>query len=263
MDVTRMIEDGAGRVDELLAKLGDAKGTARARDRLLGELEGQVEEVRRLDERHLFPVLRGNPDTRALVQPAEADLAAVRGLLRDVKSMPKEGDAFLGKIAELRRAFRRSLRDDGGKLLPVIRTALAAADAVTLADAERKKALDQARERLSAQNAAGEATAVAGGAADRAAETFGMATHLPRVAAEAMGETGRVLSDFTSRAVASGQRASRDISRCGTPLEAATIQARLMQEMAEAWMETGSRMVEISMRASQEAVAVPLGRDRS
>ncbi len=287
MKVTQIIDDGAAKANELFAKLAETgHGTVKTREKLVEELMPELERLIRLDQEHLFPILRGNRDTRDLVREAAKDNESILKMVRELQEMPKEGEAFAEKLGEMRKAFQRSIRDEKKQLLPAIRKVLSTEDEQALAEKmktalsraaeeeqqirqlaaeegrQRRLALGSARGRIAQAGAAmgrgADATAaLAGQAMDQAAQGLDMATHLPKLAAEAIGETGRLLSDLTSRAVESGQRASHDIARCGTPLQAAVVQARLAREMAEAWMDTGSRLMELSMRASQE-VMMPL-----
>lgn len=270
MKVTQVIEDGAARATDLLSKLAETGGGAiKTRERLLAELKPELESLARIEEEHLFPVLQKNQEMRELVKAAAKDNKSVLSLVKELEGMPKDGDAFREKLIELRKAFQRSIRDDKKQLLPRIRKVMSDEDEQGLAkrmadsrsqaaEAEktRKEAAEQARQRIvEAEAAIGKATetsaAVAGRAMDGASQGMEAAAHLPDIAMDTIGEAGKLLSDMTSRTAETGQRASRDIMRCGTPLEAVVVQARLMREVTEVWMDTGSRMVELSVRASQ------------
>jgi hypothetical protein len=290
MKLTQIIDDGAARTNELFAKLAETSpGAVKTREKLITEVRQELERLMRLDQEHLFPVLRKNQATRDLARDAAKDNEAILKMAREMEEMPKDGEGFSQKLADMRKAFQRSIRDDKKQLLPAIRKVLSAEDEQALADRMsgsrprageeekqlrqvaseqeklRRQAIGETRERIAQTGtelgrAAEGSAALAGQAMATASEGMDLASHLPRVAADVFGETGRLLSDLTSRAVESGQRASRDIAQCGTPLQAAVVQARLVREMTDVWMDTGSRMVEISMRASQEAILPLAGR---
>ena len=56
-----------------------------------------------LEERHLFPVLRKHAETKELVAGAIKDNKELRAALAELDALPKNDEAFLAKLAELRR----------------------------------------------------------------------------------------------------------------------------------------------------------------
>jgi uncharacterized protein YjgD (DUF1641 family) len=73
-----------------------------------------------LQEQHLFPVLENHPETADLVRGARDDNQQTRGLLDELTAMPKDSDAFLAKVEELRKVFQQHIRNDKNELLPVV-----------------------------------------------------------------------------------------------------------------------------------------------
>jgi hypothetical protein len=65
-------------------------------------------------------VLEQNPETAELVRGARDDHQQTRALLNELAATPKDSDAFLAKVAELRQVFQQHIRNDKNELLPVV-----------------------------------------------------------------------------------------------------------------------------------------------
>jgi Mor family transcriptional regulator len=90
----------------------------KTRDSVFGQLKAELEQQAKLEEEHLFPVLRKHGETRDLVKAALDDNKKMRALLAELDAMPKEREDFLGKLAELRKVFQQHVRDEKKELLP-------------------------------------------------------------------------------------------------------------------------------------------------
>src|SRR5215217_2479777 len=123
-DDDQLIQTGPAKANELFAKLGDTSDTAvKTRERLFTELKEELELLARLEEEHIFPVLRKNK-TKGLVPDALNDNKLTRKLLVQLEEMPKDGDEFTDGLAELRRTFQQHVRDEKKELLPAVLKAL-------------------------------------------------------------------------------------------------------------------------------------------
>jgi phasin family protein len=107
--------------NELFAQILDTSHEAvELREQLLAALSQELELLANLQEQHLFPVLEQNPETADLVRGARDDHQQTRALLRALGATPKDNDAFLAKVAELRKVFQQHIRNDKNELLPVV-----------------------------------------------------------------------------------------------------------------------------------------------
>ena len=107
--------------NELLAQILDTSNEAvELREQLLAALSQELELLASLQEQHLFPVLEQNPETADLVRGARDDHQQTRVLLNELAATPKDSDAFLAKVAELRKVFQQHIRNDKNELLPVV-----------------------------------------------------------------------------------------------------------------------------------------------
>jgi hypothetical protein len=108
------------KANELFAKLLTTSDAAvKTRERLFADLKEELELLSRLQEEHLFPILRRH-GMQDLVRDAISDNEETGALLAELERMPKNTSDFLGKVTELRKVFQQHLRDDRKELLPAV-----------------------------------------------------------------------------------------------------------------------------------------------
>ena len=125
MTLRTLMQAGAAKATELFAKLADTSDNAvKTRERLFAELKTALEQHVDLEEAHLFPILRKQPETKELVTTAIRDNKELRAKLGELDALSKSDETFLGKLAELQKAFRQHARDEKRELLPAVEKAL-------------------------------------------------------------------------------------------------------------------------------------------
>ena len=123
--IRQLIQTGPAKANELFAKLGDTSENAvKTRERLFADLKEELELLARLEEDHIFPVLRKHKAMKKLVSEALEDNKLTRSLLAELERTPKESEEFADKVAELRRTFQQHVRDEKLELLPAVLKAL-------------------------------------------------------------------------------------------------------------------------------------------
>lgn len=310
MTLAQLIQSGPAKANELFAKLADTSdGAVKTREKLLADLKEELEVQSQLEERHLFPVLRKHKETKDLVQEAINDNREAKALLAELEKMPKEGEEFARKLAELRKVFQQHVRDDRKELLPAVRKALSdeEAQAVTekieagrarIEEAKREEAeqrrAEARREREAVEAMArpaeriiraesrmvetGAAAANAGidatrqglrqatGMTSRAVsqtvsqtgqpvlEQFQALVNVPTVAARTAGEASAVWMEYVNRTTRAGAEAFTRLARCSGPQQVAEEQRRFLNEASRAWMDVGSRMLDLTVRASTDVL---------
>ena len=66
--IKQLIQTSPTKANELIARLLDTSDTAiKTRERLLADLKAELELLAKLEEEHLFPVLRKHKETKDLV----------------------------------------------------------------------------------------------------------------------------------------------------------------------------------------------------
>src|SRR5215207_7417308 len=116
--------------DKLLATSDSAIKT---RERLFADLKDELELLASLQEQHLFPILQKH-GMEDLLSASISDNDETASLLGELDSMQKSSGEFLGKVAELRKAFQRHIRDDRKQLLPAVLKVLSDEEAEAVAE---------------------------------------------------------------------------------------------------------------------------------
>ena len=112
------------KANELFAKLSETSdGAVKTRERLFAELKADLEFHTSLEEQHLFPVLRRNPETKDLVADAIRDNKELRAKVAELDGMAKNDAIFSERLSELQKVFRQHVRDRK-ELLPAVQLAL-------------------------------------------------------------------------------------------------------------------------------------------
>lgn len=132
----------AAKANHLFDRLAETTaGAIKTREALFAELKAEVELQAKLEQAHLLPALRKHAKSRDLAEQAAERLRGVQTLLARVGREPMEGDAFPGKIRELKKAFQAHVRDDKSELLPALRKALSDEEANAVLENTRAAAV--------------------------------------------------------------------------------------------------------------------------
>ncbi|AWN40088.1 YsnF/AvaK domain-containing protein [Methylobacterium durans] len=146
--IRQLIQTSPTKANELFAALADTSNNAvKTRERLLGDLKDELELLAKLEEEHLFPVLRKHKETKDLVTPALNDNKQTRKLLAELEETPKGSEEFGPKVVELRKVFQQSVRDERKDLLPAVLKALSDEEAQAIVEKieEGKAEVEEAR----------------------------------------------------------------------------------------------------------------------
>jgi uncharacterized protein (TIGR02271 family) len=218
--IRQLIQTAPAKANELLAKLVDTSDTAvKTRERLFSDLKAELELLATLEEEHLFPVLRKHKETKALVTEALNDNKQTRKLIAELEQTPKESEEFATKVAELRRVFQQSVRDDKNELLPAVLKALSDEEAQAIVERiEAEKAQIEETRRAEAEQRRAEARserehsekvlADQEEAAERAQETRRAA----RQTAGAVVRTGEVAAESATQIVRSAAEGAQRLA---------------------------------------------------
>ncbi|WP_160195429.1 hemerythrin domain-containing protein [Microvirga sp. BSC39] len=210
-----IVQTPPDQANELFAQLLDTSHEAvELRNRLLAALSQELELLASLQEQHLFPVLEQNPETADLVRGARDDHQQTRALLNELAATPKDNDAFLTKVAELRKVFQQHIRNDKNELLPVVLKVLSAE--------EVEAVVEKVEEEVAETRQAAEPRRTRRGRKPAGAEEETSGTLLAAV--EASSESVRVLEQSVEEAVEDSAQAASEVS--GRSLESFSRQGR-------------------------------------
>ena len=207
----QLFQTSPARANELFARLVDTSANAvKTRERLLGELKEELSVLAKLEEEHLFPVLRKHKGTKELVSDAVNDNKQIRKMLASLEQTPTESEEFAQKVVELRKTFQQSVRDEKNELLPAVLKALSDEEAQSVVEnIEAGKAEIEESKRSELEERRAEARQEREQAAQALAEQKAVeererqAAAASRKAADAVVRTGQVAAD-TSRKLVEG-----------------------------------------------------------
>jgi uncharacterized protein (TIGR02271 family) len=125
MTFRTLMQAGPAKANELFARLSETSdGATKTREKLFAELKAELELHTRLEEEHLFPILRRNAETKGLVAEAIRDNKELRARLTELDTLPKNDETFLERLKDLQKAFRQHAQDEKRELLPAVQRAL-------------------------------------------------------------------------------------------------------------------------------------------
>jgi hypothetical protein len=271
--IRQFIHTSPAKAMELFGRLLETSDKAlKTRERLFDELTAELELVAKLEEQHLFPVLKKHKETKDLVQDALSDNRQMRKVLAQLERTPKDDEGFIAAIAELRKAFQQHVRDEKKELLPAVLKALSdeEADAV-IANIEDEKAEIEVAKRVEAEQRRAEAREVreqtetvqrtAEGMANTVRSVAEAAQRTGRLAEDSLRDTASTASQVAQRSTdhvvqlfgVSGRQSQDAAERAVAGLQAAaqssTALVRGVQEVTLAWFEMSQKRFQTNVDA--------------
>jgi predicted amino acid-binding ACT domain protein len=230
--IRQFIQSSPNRANELFAKLVDTSESAvKTREKLFTDLKEELELLARMEEQHLFPVLKKHKDLKDVVRDALQDNKATMKLLTELDHTPKDTEEFGTRVAELHKVFQQHVRDEKKELLPAVLKALTDEEAETVIEnIEAGKAEIEGAKRAEAEERRDQAR---------------------RDREKAEAEQARI--DAAKRAEAQERRAAARIER----EEAERAQQTAETVVNAAW--AGPRTAERAAKTAQQAVQTGLG----
>ena len=262
MTIAQLIQAAPAKANELFAKLADTTVRAvKTRERLLADLREELDLQIELEEKHLFPALRGHAKLKSLVADAIADNRQTRKLLGELDRMPKDDEGFAPKVTELRRVFQQHIRDERKELLPAIRKVLSGEEAQAVADrmeagrAEITAEMADARTRESERDAPAPKPEAAKSDAAKSETPKTAEANSVREASAAIAETaGKMVPETVvgdmPRIAESGLRAGADAMLRGARQAAGSVKPMAMP--ATNGLETFASLPGVAASASSE-----------
>ncbi len=217
MNLRTLLQTGPNNANELFTRLAETSdGAVKTREKLFTELKAELELHIKVEEQHLFPVLRRNAE-KELVAEAIKDNRELRAKLDELDGIPKNAETFLEKLKELQKSFRQHARDEKTEILTAVQRALSEEQVQTVTEKmetarveaeqarqdeveERRSRLRQEREQTEQQAQEAEAAERGQRETERAVRETGrqmaeVVTKPAVIAAEAMGRTARVVTN--------------------------------------------------------------------
>src|SRR5215218_7324193 len=147
-NIRQLLQASPAKANELFARLVETSDNAvKTRERLMVDLKLELELLAKLEEEHLFPVLRKHKETKDLVSDSINDNKQTRKLLAELERIPRGSEEFAPKVAELRKVFQQSVRNERKELLPAVLKALSDEEAQAVVEKieEGKAEIEEAK----------------------------------------------------------------------------------------------------------------------
>lgn len=285
MTLRQTIQAAPAKVNELIDKLSNTSNQAvKTRESLFAELSGELSRYVELEEQHFLPVLRKHPETKTLAAGALKGNKELRARLLELEETPKDNDAFLAKVVELKKGFQEQVRSERKELLPAVLKALSEDEAQELAenmegaveeaekakrDGKREEAAQSKREQDEADRAEEEKRA--GVRAAKAAERMGRAA--ADEAAETLNRTAESAQDGARRitegvaqqtvkaassmrdALTSARATSDTVAMDARAIAASnTIAAKAVSDMGSVWIDWARKTAALNADAYRRLV---------
>ena len=281
MNFQSMMQAGPVKANELFARLAATSDDAvRTRERLFAELGAELDLHAGLEEEHLFPILRRNAETKALVATAIRDNKDLRARLAGLEALPKGDEAFLERLSDLQKAFRQHARDERNELLPAVQHALSGEEAQEVAgNIETSRAPAEQAKPQAGWEGATEYRAVASNESFRQAteDVIDGARRIGTAVFDAYTETARTTArDLWAVAGSSGfviggmteirsawMEWLGETTRTGTQMSQQLLQQvvegqrEFAAEAMQGWMEHNARVMQIALGVAQEGLRPP------
>src|SRR5215208_875534 len=251
--IRQLIQTSPAKATELFTKLAETSGNAvKTRERLFSELKEELELQMRLEEQHLFPVLRKHKETKNLVSNALNDNKETRKALTELERTPKESKEFASKVAELRKAFQQHVRDERKEFLPAVLKALDDEEAEAIvgkiedakAEVEEAKRAEAEEARAAAREEREQAEAVARQERERV-ETVRQAAESVGNVMRASAEAPRRVAETAREAVQSGVGAAAQMAQ-----KAADFGMGSFSDVTRRWQNAAASMTAVSQANS-------------
>jgi hemerythrin-like domain-containing protein len=167
-----------------------------------------------------------------------------------------EAGAEASKIPEAAAETAREVTDMGAKAAQrSLRVVEASADIAkstsdATAQSARQVAEMGARQAEKAVSTMAETTRAASQSVQPFIRSFGAFSEMPGTSLSLAQDVGQVWSDLVKKNLETSARASQEMFRLTSPQQVVQVQSRFAAEFLQTWMDAGSRMMEISLRAS-------------
>jgi hypothetical protein len=274
VDLVELIKQEHGKTSTLFDKLAEtSEGAVKTRERLFNDLKTGLEVHTKIVQDIVYPVLRRQEGARDLI-PDLKERNELKRQLAELERTPKEDEAFLPKVKELKKLVEQHLRTEERQIFPAIKKAIGAEEAEELARriaAETRQELQEARQENGGTRN--------GGSADDASASRN--EHMVRVvsrSAQRVGEESAETAERALEASAAGMRGIADnasrqmqqvfqsvqgLTEIYTPTERATeglrtlmavptVAANALQEVQRAWADLLSNGIQRNARVTQE-----------
>jgi len=119
MDLLGFLKREHARVSTLLEKIADtSEGAVKTREKLFDQIRTELEIHAQIEEKHLYPRAKKEPELRDLEKHAEEEHGQVKRMLAAISKLPVDSDEFLQRIGELTASVQDHVEEEEQEMLP-------------------------------------------------------------------------------------------------------------------------------------------------
>ena len=240
------------RANELFDKLlATSDGAAKTRERLFAELKDELELLATLQEQHLFPILQRHA-MDDLLTAATNDNQETASLLGELERMPKNSGEFLGKVAELRKAFQRHIRDDRKELLPAVLEVLSEEEAQAVVEQVEDELANLTDVKpLEARPSDGASSAPRMGI-DGVDDAMRMGTDSAQAVAVGLQDLSQECLLMSRRRIQTNLDGWAKLAQCRSLQDLTKMQISLIQDNLELTLNNGFRLADLTVKLAEK-----------
>jgi len=234
--------------DRLLAT---SDGAAKTRERLFADLKDELELLASLQEQHLFPILQrhGMDD---LLKAAAGDNEETGRLLQELEGMPKNSSEFLGKVAELRKAFQQHIRDDRKELLPAVLEVLSDEEAQAVAEQVEDEVANFEEMKRADSTPVAEGLQVLPKASEGLSDMVHLGTESAQAAALGVQDLSRECLRMSQKRLQTNLDGWARLAQCRSLQDVARIQISLLQDNLEQTLSNSFHLADLTVKLAEK-----------
>jgi hypothetical protein len=235
--------------DKILATSDSATKT---RERLFADLKDELELLASLQEQHLFPILRRH-GMQDLLSASISDNEETASLLGELEHMQKNSGEFLGKVAELRKAFQRHIRDDRKQLLPAVLEVLSDEEAQAVADQVEDELANISDTKQVEARAPADMGALLQRSLDDVDDVVRAGTDSAHTVATSVQDLSQEYLRMSQKRVQTNLDGWTKLTQCRSLQDLTKAQAAIMQDNLELTLQNSFRLADLAVQLAEKA----------
>jgi hypothetical protein len=253
MPAKQFIQTPPDKANDLFDKiLATSDSATKTRERLFADLKDELELLASLQEQHLFPILQRH-GKQELLTASISDNEETASLLGELERMQKSSGEFLGKVAELRKAFQRHIRDDRKQLLPAVLEVLSDEEAQAVASQVEDELanindMKQAETRVPADMSTAVRSSLEG-----VDDVVRMSTDSAHTVASGVQDLSQEYLRMSQKRLQTNLDGWTKLAQCRSLQDLTKTQVSLMQDNLEMTLQNSFRLADLAVKLAEKA----------
>ena len=241
------------RANDLFDKiLATSDSATKTRERLFVDLKEELELLASLQEQHLFPILQEH-GMQDLLSASIGDNEETASLLAELERMQKSSGEFLGKVAELRKAFQRHIRDDRKQLLPAVLEVLSDEEAQAVADQVEDELASLSEAKQVEVRTSTDMSPAVRSSLDGVDDVVRMGTDGAHTVATSVQDLSREYLSMSQKRLQTNLDGWTKLTQCRSLQDLTRTQVSLMQDNLELTLQNSFRLADLAVKLAEKA----------